>query len=117
MMAILRQLILKIICIVLGASFRRDRLDLNVSIEEQQNNQWHLTHCLAQSPWAQQVDFSDNDARVGIRCTIRDHLPLLGEVPDFEKLVVAYTHLDRFKRRKQTPIWHRVIISFILLVH
>ncbi|HEK0646750.1 TPA: bifunctional tRNA (5-methylaminomethyl-2-thiouridine)(34)-methyltransferase MnmD/FAD-dependent 5-carboxymethylaminomethyl-2-thiouridine(34) oxidoreductase MnmC [Proteus mirabilis] len=87
-----------------GASFRRDRLDLNVSIEEQQNNQWHLTHCLAQSPWAQQVDFSDNDARVGIRCTIRDHLPLLGEVPDFEKLVVAYTHLDRFKRRKQTPI-------------
>lgn len=55
MMAILRRLILKIICIVL-ASFRRDRLDLNVSIEEQQNNQWHLTHCLAQSPWAQQVD-------------------------------------------------------------
>lgn len=25
-------------------------------------------------------------------------------MPDFEKLVVAYTHLDRFKRRKQTPI-------------
>lgn len=86
-----------------GASFRRDRLDLAVSTQEQENNQAHLTQCLAKASWVKDVDFSRNEARVGIRCTIRDHLPLLGEVPDFEKLRVAYTHLDRFKRRKQTP--------------
>lgn len=87
-----------------GASFRRDRLDLAVSVEEQHDNQWHLTHCLAHSNWAKQVDFSQNKARVGIRCTIRDHLPLLGEVADFSALIKAYQHLDRFKRRKQQPI-------------
>ncbi|MDS0789152.1 bifunctional tRNA (5-methylaminomethyl-2-thiouridine)(34)-methyltransferase MnmD/FAD-dependent 5-carboxymethylaminomethyl-2-thiouridine(34) oxidoreductase MnmC [Proteus vulgaris] len=87
-----------------GASFRRDRLDLTVSSEEQEDNQYHLTHCLAKTPWCFDVDFSQNNARVGIRCTIRDHLPLLGEVPDFENLLLAYTHLDRFKRRRQTPV-------------
>ncbi|WP_193016197.1 bifunctional tRNA (5-methylaminomethyl-2-thiouridine)(34)-methyltransferase MnmD/FAD-dependent 5-carboxymethylaminomethyl-2-thiouridine(34) oxidoreductase MnmC [Proteus sp. FME41] len=86
-----------------GASFRRDRLDLTVSTQEQEDNQYHLTHCLAKAPWCLDVDFSQNNARVGIRCTIRDHLPLLGEVPDFENLRVAYTHLDRFKRRRQIP--------------
>ncbi|MBI6529509.1 bifunctional tRNA (5-methylaminomethyl-2-thiouridine)(34)-methyltransferase MnmD/FAD-dependent 5-carboxymethylaminomethyl-2-thiouridine(34) oxidoreductase MnmC [Proteus vulgaris] len=87
-----------------GASFRRDRLDLTISSEEQEDNQYHLTHCLANTPWCFDVDFSQNNARVGIRCTIRDHLPLLGEVPDFENLLLAYTHLDRFKRRRQTPV-------------
>lgn len=87
-----------------GASFRRDRLDLTVSSEEQEDNQYHLTHCLAKTPWCFDVDFSQNNARVGIRCTIRDHLPLLGEVPDFENLLLAYTHLDRFKRRRQIPV-------------
>ncbi|MEQ4987083.1 bifunctional tRNA (5-methylaminomethyl-2-thiouridine)(34)-methyltransferase MnmD/FAD-dependent 5-carboxymethylaminomethyl-2-thiouridine(34) oxidoreductase MnmC [Proteus vulgaris] len=87
-----------------GASFRRDRLDFTISSEEQEDNQYHLTHCLAKTPWCFDVDFSQNNARVGIRCTIRDHLPLLGEVPDFENLLLAYTHLDRFKRRRQTPV-------------
>lgn len=86
-----------------GASFRRDRLDLAISTKEQNDNQWHLAHCLSDAKWLEEVDFSQNQARVGIRCTIRDHLPLLGEVPDFEKLVTEYKHLDRFKRRKQIP--------------
>lgn len=86
-----------------GASFRRDKLDLDVSHQEQEDNKWHLTHCLSKAKWTQDVDFSQNQARVGIRCTIRDHLPLLGEVPDFERLVIEYKHLDRFKRRKITP--------------
>ncbi|QNH64765.1 bifunctional tRNA (5-methylaminomethyl-2-thiouridine)(34)-methyltransferase MnmD/FAD-dependent 5-carboxymethylaminomethyl-2-thiouridine(34) oxidoreductase MnmC [Proteus vulgaris] len=86
-----------------GASFRRDKLDLEVSRQEQEDNQWHLTHCLSEAKWTQDIDFSQNLARVGIRCTIRDHLPLLGEVPDFERLVVEYKHLDRFKRRRKIP--------------
>lgn len=86
-----------------GASFRRDKLDLEISRQEQEDNQWHLTHCLSKAKWTQDVDFSQNQARVGIRCTIRDHLPLLGEVPDFDRLIIEYKHLDRFKRRRKSP--------------
>ncbi|WP_066746894.1 bifunctional tRNA (5-methylaminomethyl-2-thiouridine)(34)-methyltransferase MnmD/FAD-dependent 5-carboxymethylaminomethyl-2-thiouridine(34) oxidoreductase MnmC, partial [Proteus myxofaciens] len=44
----------------IGASFQRERLDLNISAEEQADNQWHLTHCLSQAQWVKQVDFSQN---------------------------------------------------------
>ena len=43
--------------------------------------------------WTAQVDISDQQSRQGIRCVIRDHMPLLGNVPDFDALMQQYADL------------------------
>ncbi|RFO71462.1 hypothetical protein CH565_09360 [Haemophilus influenzae] len=52
-------------------------------------------------PWTQDVDTSGNLARVGIRCTVRDLAPMVGNVPNFEQQQADYYNLFNLRRRKQ----------------
>lgn len=77
----------------IGASYQRGNLSTAFSAEEQQDNAQRLKHCLPNAPWVDEIDVSDNAARQGIRCATRDHLPLLGAVPDYEQTLRQYAQL------------------------
>ncbi|MDO4430879.1 MAG: bifunctional tRNA (5-methylaminomethyl-2-thiouridine)(34)-methyltransferase MnmD/FAD-dependent 5-carboxymethylaminomethyl-2-thiouridine(34) oxidoreductase MnmC [Lonepinella koalarum] len=85
----------------IGASHLRDNADRHFSLSEQQENQHKIQQNLT-ALWTQEIDTSDNIARVGIRCAVRDRVPVVGNVPDFEQQSVQYQNLYNQRRRKET---------------
>ncbi|XWY22431.1 bifunctional tRNA (5-methylaminomethyl-2-thiouridine)(34)-methyltransferase MnmD/FAD-dependent 5-carboxymethylaminomethyl-2-thiouridine(34) oxidoreductase MnmC [Bisgaard Taxon 45] len=85
----------------LGASHLRDNDDRSFSLQEQQENQQKIQTNLASVDWVNEVDTSNHQARIGIRCAVRDRIPMLGNVPDFEQQLTDYHNLYNLRRRKQ----------------
>lgn len=84
----------------IGASHLRDNADRHFSLHEQQENQHKIQQNIT-ALWTQEIDTSDNIARVGIRCAVRDRVPVVGNVPDFEQQSVQYQNLYNQRRRKE----------------
>ncbi|GAA0328841.1 bifunctional tRNA (5-methylaminomethyl-2-thiouridine)(34)-methyltransferase MnmD/FAD-dependent 5-carboxymethylaminomethyl-2-thiouridine(34) oxidoreductase MnmC [Morganella psychrotolerans] len=83
----------------LGASHQRNDITTAYSEEEQIANKERLRTSLPDVNWSDEVDVSGKEAHTGIRCTVRDHLPVVGNVPDFAQLTVQYAKLERMKHR------------------
>lgn len=64
----------------IGASYGRNQTDLAYRADEQEQNRARLQACVPQQRWPAEVDVSGNQARVGVRCASRDHLPVAGPV-------------------------------------
>ncbi|MBL0597417.1 bifunctional tRNA (5-methylaminomethyl-2-thiouridine)(34)-methyltransferase MnmD/FAD-dependent 5-carboxymethylaminomethyl-2-thiouridine(34) oxidoreductase MnmC [Aeromonas jandaei] len=77
----------------IGASYGRNQTDLAFRAEEQLQNQARLQACLPQQNWPGEVDVSGNEARVGVRCASRDHLPVVGPVTRLASLADHYARL------------------------
>lgn len=77
----------------IGASYHRGETDMRYSEDDQQQNRQRLLNCFPQADWAKEVDISAGDARCGVRCATRDHLPMAGNVPDYEATLEAYQDL------------------------
>ncbi|MCE9947677.1 bifunctional tRNA (5-methylaminomethyl-2-thiouridine)(34)-methyltransferase MnmD/FAD-dependent 5-carboxymethylaminomethyl-2-thiouridine(34) oxidoreductase MnmC [Hafnia paralvei] len=77
----------------IGASYQRNNTDLRFSNADQQENRDRLLKCLPQVEWPHEVDISDNEARVGVRCAIRDHMPMVGAVPHYAATLEQYQDL------------------------
>lgn len=77
----------------IGASYHRGAREMSFSEDDQQNNRQRLIDCFPNAAWAKEVDVSANDARVGVRCATRDHLPMFGNVPDYEATLAQYATL------------------------
>ena len=71
--------------------------DTAYSEDDQQQNRQRLIDCFPQAQWAKEVDVSDKEARCGVRCATRDHLPMVGNVPDYEATLVEYASLAEQK--------------------
>ncbi|OOF83038.1 bifunctional tRNA (5-methylaminomethyl-2-thiouridine)(34)-methyltransferase MnmD/FAD-dependent 5-carboxymethylaminomethyl-2-thiouridine(34) oxidoreductase MnmC [Rodentibacter ratti] len=84
----------------IGASHLRDNTDRTFSEQEQRENQQKLQQNIVQS-WTQEVDTSGNLARIGIRCSVRDLAPMVGNVPNFAQQSEDYQNLFNLRRRKQ----------------
>ena len=84
----------------IGASHVRDNSDRAFSEEEQRDNQQKLQQNITQD-WTKDVDTSGNLARVGIRCSVRDLAPMVGNVPNFTQQKEDYHNLFNLCRRKQ----------------
>ncbi len=78
-----------------GASYQRNRQDTHLCLQEQNNNKKRLHQSFAQFDWVKSLDFSALDARASVRCANRDHLPLIGSLPDTQQLTMdnVYTTL------------------------
>ncbi|USR63481.1 bifunctional tRNA (5-methylaminomethyl-2-thiouridine)(34)-methyltransferase MnmD/FAD-dependent 5-carboxymethylaminomethyl-2-thiouridine(34) oxidoreductase MnmC [Providencia stuartii] len=87
----------------LGASYQRDHLDLDYNEEEQQANRQKLIDNLPDVSWPYEIDISHQQSRQGIRCVIRDHFPLLGNVPHYDQHLAAYHDLQT-RIAKNQPI-------------
>ncbi|SQC91047.1 tRNA 5-methylaminomethyl-2-thiouridine biosynthesis bifunctional protein MnmC [Cedecea neteri] len=55
---------------------------------------------LPNAEWAKEVDVTANEARCGVRCASRDHLPMVGSVPDFEATLEQYAGLLRIVKMR-----------------
>ncbi len=86
----------------IGASHQRNDLGTEYREEEQTANKQRLLASLPDVNWPEMVDISARESRQGIRCTLRDHLPLAGNVPDFAELTERYAHLDEQKSSPET---------------
>lgn len=79
----------------IGASYGRNQNSLEFRAEEQQQNQARLQACLPDQVWPAEVDISGNEARVGVRCASRDHLPVVGPIASLANLADHYAQLQR----------------------
>lgn len=77
----------------IGASYHRGQEETAYSEEDQQQNRQRLLNCFPQALWAKEVDVSGGEARCGVRCATRDHLPLVGNVADYTATLDAYAAL------------------------
>lgn len=98
----------------IGASHLRDNTSRTFSQAEQLDNQQKLQRNIAES-WTQEVDVSTNLARVGIRCSVRDLAPMVGNVPNFTQQKADYHNLFNLRRRKQ-PIPSAVNFPNLFLI-
>ena len=64
----------------IGASYGRNQTDLAYRTDEQEQNRARLQACVPQQRWPAEGDVSGAQARVGVRCASRDHLPVAGPV-------------------------------------
>lgn len=70
----------------LGATFVRNTTDKSLREDEHQTNLERLANALPDSELIQQWQQSPLEGRVGFRATVRDHLPLVGSIPDWHHL-------------------------------
>lgn len=75
----------------MGASYRQRQTDTGYRQQDQQENHQRLMDALAGEPWSQQLDLSANEGRCGVRCMVRDHLPLVGNAPDHPAMLALYS--------------------------
>ncbi len=85
----------------IGASYGRNQSSLEFRAEEQILNQVRLQACLPEQTWPAEVDVSDNEARVGVRCASRDHLPVVGPVARLQGLADHYALLQHEQHNAQ----------------
>lgn len=88
----------------IGASYQRNQTDLGFSAADQQENRDRLLKCLPQVEWPNEVDINGNEARVGVRCAIRDHMPMVGAVPNYAATLAHYQGLMAQKSTPETVV-------------
>ena len=81
----------------IGASYHRGSEETQYREDDQQQNRQRLIDCFPTAKWAKEVDVSDNAACCGVRCATRDHLPMVGSVPDYAATLVQYADLANNK--------------------
>ncbi|NVH46894.1 bifunctional tRNA (5-methylaminomethyl-2-thiouridine)(34)-methyltransferase MnmD/FAD-dependent 5-carboxymethylaminomethyl-2-thiouridine(34) oxidoreductase MnmC [Photobacterium damselae] len=93
----------------IGASYDRNSVDLAFSEQNQHDNRQRLIDSLPQAEWAKSVDVSDNQARVGVRCATRDHLPFMGNVCRYDELLTQYENLKEMQAcADKVPVYNNL---------
>ncbi|MGV6989477.1 bifunctional tRNA (5-methylaminomethyl-2-thiouridine)(34)-methyltransferase MnmD/FAD-dependent 5-carboxymethylaminomethyl-2-thiouridine(34) oxidoreductase MnmC [Testudinibacter sp. P80/BLE/0925] len=85
----------------IGASHVRNSADRTFSPAEQHQNVEKIQHNLAGCAWLREVNAEDNQARIGVRCSTRERLPIMGCVPHFAQTAEQYRNLFNLRRRRQ----------------
>ncbi|MGL4712628.1 MAG: FAD-dependent 5-carboxymethylaminomethyl-2-thiouridine(34) oxidoreductase MnmC, partial [Shewanella sp.] len=74
----------------LGASYVKEPKHLDSCPQEQQENLVKMHESYPNQPWLEDIDMSDNNARVGVRMVTRDHFPMMGCAPDVPQIIKDY---------------------------
>ncbi|EKY3199471.1 bifunctional tRNA (5-methylaminomethyl-2-thiouridine)(34)-methyltransferase MnmD/FAD-dependent 5-carboxymethylaminomethyl-2-thiouridine(34) oxidoreductase MnmC [Cronobacter turicensis] len=86
----------------IGASYHRGVSEMCYQEEDQQHNRQRLIDCLPAAAWTQEVDVSAGDARCSVRCATRDHLPMVGNAPDYAATLRDYATLSHHASAPET---------------
>ena len=81
----------------IGASFKRDVVDLSIKLDEHQKNIDMLLDDTQRVPWAKSLDNAPLAGKTGIRMSVKDHLPMVGAVPHFTHTHSLFHDLQRGK--------------------
>lgn len=90
----------------IGASYHRADSEAIYREADQQENRQRLIRCLPDIDWPHEVDVSAGEARCGVRCATRDHLPMTGPLPDFDKTLEVYADLAQQKEKAPSAPLH-----------
>ncbi|HGY3714709.1 TPA: bifunctional tRNA (5-methylaminomethyl-2-thiouridine)(34)-methyltransferase MnmD/FAD-dependent 5-carboxymethylaminomethyl-2-thiouridine(34) oxidoreductase MnmC [Citrobacter gillenii] len=95
----------------IGASYRRGEEDTTYREEDQQQNRQRLLDCFPHAAWVKEVNVSGQSARCGVRCATRDHLPIVGNVPDYEATLSQYANLSEHKETAaRAPVYRDIFM-------
>ena len=97
----------------LGASFERGKNHLKLSQAEHISNIEKLQQCVEHATWSMAIDRDALAGKVGIRMSAKDHLPMVGSVPDVKLTQSLYHDLARGKPAKQyynAPVHHNLFM-------
>ena len=83
----------------IGASYHRADKSTAYREDDQQQNRQRLIDCLPDAVWPQEVNVSAGEARNGVRCATRDHLPMVGALADYDAMLTSYKKLDLAVKR------------------
>lgn len=90
----------------IGASYHRGSEAVDYSEADQRHNRQRLVDCFPNAGWPQEIDVSAGNARCGVRCATRDHLPVVGSVPDYTATLEQYATLAENKAQAvNAPIY------------
>ncbi len=95
----------------IGASTVSGNADTAFSQQEQIQNRDNLRACLAPADWPEQVKITDTGYRTRVRCNHRDHLPVLGNVGDFEQTLAIYSPQQKSDNRHPAPVYPNLYIN------
>ncbi|EKY3118377.1 bifunctional tRNA (5-methylaminomethyl-2-thiouridine)(34)-methyltransferase MnmD/FAD-dependent 5-carboxymethylaminomethyl-2-thiouridine(34) oxidoreductase MnmC [Cronobacter turicensis] len=99
----------------IGASYHRGVSEMRYQEEDQQHNRQRLIECLPAAAWTQDVDVSAGDARCGVRCATRDHLPMVGNAPDYAATLCDYATLSHHASAPETVVPAPVLENLFVL--
>lgn len=85
----------------LGASHWRDCVNTDFWLEDHYQNLAKLQQNLTACDWTAKIDLSENCSKQGIRTALRDRVPMIGTVPNFEAQKAQYANLYNRLRRQQ----------------
>ncbi|MCL1107323.1 FAD-dependent 5-carboxymethylaminomethyl-2-thiouridine(34) oxidoreductase MnmC [Shewanella algicola] len=88
-----------------GASYVKDPKHLDFCPQEQHENSLKMKQSFPNSNWPNDIDVSNNDARVGVRMVSRDHFPVMGSATDVEELFNRYAIQQQSKDKPSQ--WQR----------
>ena len=91
----------------IGASYRRGSEEIDYRDSEQQQNRQRLIDCFPQAEWAKTIDVSAKNARCGVRCASRDHMPMIGNAPDYNATLSVYAQLANHKEAAMPAPYYR----------
>ncbi len=74
----------------LGASYVKAAEHLDFCPQEQRENLGKMQESYPNQAWVEDIDISDNSARVGVRMVTRDHFPMMGCAPDVAEILARY---------------------------
>jgi tRNA 5-methylaminomethyl-2-thiouridine biosynthesis bifunctional protein len=98
----------------IGASYHRADKCTDYRDDDQQENRQRLINCLPEQQWTHDVDVSEGEARNGVRCATRDHLPMIGSVSDYDALLESYKKLDldvqRHRPIAEAPVYENLFL-------
>ncbi|EIC84880.1 bifunctional tRNA (5-methylaminomethyl-2-thiouridine)(34)-methyltransferase MnmD/FAD-dependent 5-carboxymethylaminomethyl-2-thiouridine(34) oxidoreductase MnmC [Serratia sp. M24T3] len=99
----------------IGASYHRAEQHPLYREEDQQQNRQRLIDCLPKEQWPREVDVSGRKARNGVRCATRDHLPMIGSIPDYDALLATYADLPQQIQQQQAVVPSPVYRNLFML--
>lgn len=85
----------------IGATYERNQTACDIRAEDTVANLKALSQCLAQD-WTKQLKPDESIGRAAVRCTVRDHLPLAGALPN-TALLDHYPLLNHAQQRRTAP--------------
>ena len=95
----------------IGASYHRGVEEMQYNDEDQQHNRQRLLNCLPDVEWTEEIDVSAGDARCGVRCATRDHMPIIGSVPRYDTTLEAYATLSESRENAESaPVYPNLFI-------
>lgn len=94
----------------IGASYHRGDTATEYRADDQQDNRDRLLRCLPDAGWPKEIDVSDGNARCGVRAATRDHLPMMGALPDYEATLLQYETLAQQQQAKPAPVYQGVFV-------